>query len=45
MKQYRWNDDIEIQRDCYSAFLIMNANEDLEIINRDKCFKTYDNFK
>ena len=41
----RWNKDIEIQRDCYSAFLIMNVNEDLETINQDKCFKTYDNFK
>lgn len=41
----RWNKDIEIQRDCYSAFLIMNVNDDLETINRDKCFDTYNNFK
>lgn len=41
----RWNKDINIQRDIYSAFLIMNVNEDLESINRDKCFKNYDNFK
>ena len=41
----RWNNDIEIQRDCYSAFLIMNVDDNLETINRDKCFKTYDNFK
>lgn len=41
----RWNEDIEIQRDCYSAFLIMNINDDLEIINQDKCIETYDNFK
>ena len=41
----RWNNDINIQRDIYSAFLIMNVNEDLESINRDKCFKNYDNFK
>ncbi|WP_252225304.1 MULTISPECIES: transposase [unclassified Clostridium] len=41
----RWNKDIEIQRDTYSAFLIMNVNEDLKSINREKCIKTYDNFK
>ena len=41
----RWNKDIEIQRDCYSAFLIMNINDNLETINREECFKTYDNFK
>lgn len=41
----RWNDGIEIQRDMYSAFLIMNVNDDLETINRDLCIKTYDNFK
>lgn len=41
----RWNNDIEIQRDMYSAFLIMNVNEDLESINRDKCIETYNNFK
>lgn len=29
----------------YSAFLIMNVNDDLESINRDKCIETYDNFK
>ena len=41
----RWNKDIKIQRDIYSAFLIMNVNDDLESINRDKCIETYDNFK
>lgn len=41
----RWNDDIRIQRDMYSAFLIMNVNDDLETINRGLCIKTYDNFK
>ena len=41
----RWNKDIEIQRDIYSSFLIMNVNDDLETINQDKCFETYDNFK
>jgi hypothetical protein len=28
----------------YSAFLIMNVNEDYKSINRDKCFDTFDNF-
>lgn len=41
----RWNKNIEMQRDCYSAFLIMNINNDLESINQELCFKTYDNFK
>lgn len=41
----RWNNDIEIQRDCYSAFLIMNVNDNLESINRELCLETYDNFK
>lgn len=41
----RWNKGIEIQRDIYSAFLIMNVNSDLVTINRDKCIETYDNFK
>ncbi|MBU3189936.1 hypothetical protein K9O30_13030 [Clostridium bowmanii] len=40
----RWNKDIQIQRDCYSAFLIMNVENDLELINRELCNKTYDNF-
>lgn len=41
----RWNNGIDIQRDCYSAFLIMNVNEDLKSINRQKCIKTYNSFK
>ena len=41
----RWNKDINIQRDMYSAFLIMNVNENLESINKEKCNETYDNFK
>ena len=41
----RWNECINIQRDCYSAFLIMNIDNDLETINRELCIKTYDNFK
>lgn len=41
----RWNEDINIQRDCYSAFLIMNVNDDLETINQGKCNESYNNFK
>ena len=41
----RWNKDIEIQRDMYSAFLIMNVNDNLESINKENCNKTYHNFK
>ena len=41
----RWNKDIQIQRDLYSAFLIMNVDKSLESINQEQCNKTYDNFK
>lgn len=34
----------KVQRDLYSAFLIMNVNEDLKVINRDRCNKTFDTF-
>ena len=34
-----------VQRDLYSAFLIMNANDDLQTINKEKCDKTYENFR
>jgi len=42
----RWNsiDGIEIQRDLYSSFLIMNVNPDLNSVNRGKCVATYPNF-
>lgn len=38
----RWN-DFGVQRDLYSAFLIMNIEND--VINRNKCFETWDRFK
>lgn len=44
----RWNyfDTIKIQRDLYSAFLIMNVDDiKLEKVNRDLCIKRFDNFK
>ena len=43
----RWNDfsEFKIQRDLYSAFLIMNVNDDLGTINRELCFKRFDKFK
>lgn len=43
----RWNDfgNYKIQRDLYSAFLIMNVKDNLKEIDRDLCFKTFDNFK
>lgn len=42
----RWNDfdGIKIQRDIYSAFLIMNINNDLESFNVNKCNERFDNF-
>ena len=42
----RWNDfgEFKIQRDIYSAFLIMNVNTDLKTINKEKCDETFENF-
>jgi len=42
----RWNDfnGIKVQRDIYSAFLIMNVNSDLKTINKEKCDETFENF-
>lgn len=34
----------KVQRDLYSAFLIMNVNEDLRTINKDYCDKTFERF-
>jgi hypothetical protein len=41
----RWNKDLGIQRDMYSAFLIMNVNDNLDKVDRSKCINTFDNFK
>lgn len=43
----RWNDfnGIKIQRDMYSAFLIMNINNDLESFDIGKCNARFDRFK
>lgn len=38
------NEDIKVQRDIYSAFLLMNVNDDLESINLDKCNEKFDDF-
>lgn len=42
----RWNNlnGVMIQRDCYSSFLLMNMNEDLNTINVERCQETFDNF-
>ena len=42
----RWNviDEMKIQRDLYSSFLIMNVNENLTSVNLEKCVETYPNF-
>lgn len=42
----RWNDfnGIKIQRDMYSAFLIMNINDDLKSFDIDKCNERFENF-
>lgn len=42
----RWNDfdGIKIQRDLYSAFLIMNIADDLKSFNINKCNERFENF-
>lgn len=42
----RWNiiNGKKVQRDLYSAFLIMNVNEDLSSFNLEKCNERYNNF-
>lgn len=42
----RWNDfnGMKIQRDLYSAFLIMNIAKDLKSFDIGKCNKRFDNF-
>jgi len=42
----RWNyiNGKKVQRDMYSAFLIMNVNDDLKTINKEKCDNRYSNF-
>ena len=42
----RWNDfnGIKVQRDMYSAFLIMNISDDLKTFDIDKCNERFENF-
>lgn len=42
----RWNiiNGKKVQRDMYSAFLIMNTNKDLKTFNQEKCDARFDNF-
>lgn len=42
----RWNDfnGVRVQRDLYSAFLIMNTAEDLKSFDMDKCNERFENF-
>ncbi len=46
----RWNyfnydgENIKVQRDMYSAYLIKNVNDDLSSINNEQCTKDFDRF-
>lgn len=42
----RWNviNSKKVQRDLYSAYLIKNINDDLEIFNNQKCNECFDKF-
>lgn len=43
----RWNvfERFKIQRDLYSAFLIMNVKDDLETVDRELCISGFDDFR
>ena len=38
------NEDIKVQRDIYSAYLIKNVNDDLRTVNNDQCVTDFDSF-
>ena len=38
------NEDIKVQRDLYSSYLIKNVNMDLKTINNDKCINNFEIF-
>lgn len=38
------NEQIKVQRDLYSAYLIKNVNDDLKSINNEQCVKDFGNF-
>lgn len=42
----RWSmiEGNKVQRDMYSAFLIMNVSEDLKSVDKNRCKETYRNF-
>ena len=42
----RWNDfnGMKVQRDLYSAFLIMNIADDLKSFDIEKCNERFENF-
>ena len=42
--RYYNNEDIKIQRDLYSSYLIKNVNMDLKTINNDKCIEGFEKF-
>ena len=47
----RWNvfsiddENVNIQRDLYSSFLIMNVSNMADKVERNKCIETFDGFK
>ena len=41
---HKFNNVMKVQRDLYSAFLLMNSNEDKKTPSQDKCLKTFDKF-
>ena len=44
-KRHHWADRDWVQRDLYSAFLLMNSNKSLEHADRDLCLLHYPSFK
>jgi hypothetical protein len=43
-KRWNYHEGLKIQRDLYSAFIIMNVEDDLESINNDNCKLRFNQF-
>lgn len=41
----RFEDGTKVQRDIYSAFLLLCHNDDFKTINQDICISKYETFK
>lgn len=43
--KHKFEDGTKVQRDIYSAFLLLCHNDDFKTINQDICISKYETFK